>query len=73
MIAADRAAQLHAALETLPERQAEALRLRHLQELANPEIATILEISVEAVESLLSRGKRGLRAALNDQMKEETP
>jgi RNA polymerase sigma-70 factor (ECF subfamily) len=48
----------------LPDRQRQAVILRHLEGLANPEIAAILEISVEAVESLTARGKRGLAAAL---------
>ncbi len=62
-----RVSALHEALATLPERQHQAMVLRHLEELGNPEIAEILEISVEAVESLLSRGKRGLAAALAGQ------
>ncbi|MBR9864393.1 MAG: RNA polymerase subunit sigma, partial [Rhodobacteraceae bacterium] len=35
-----------------------------------PEVAEIMEISVEAVESLLSRGKRGLAQALEAQRME---
>lgn len=64
MIEADRAAALDAALRTLPERQREAVMLRHLEGLANPEIAEIMGIGVEAVESLTARGKRGLMQAL---------
>ena len=55
---------LQTALLALPERQRQAVILRHLEELANPEIAQIMEISVEAVESLTSRGKRALAAKL---------
>ena len=58
---------LEAALGTLPERQKEAVVLRHIEGLANPEIAAIMEISLEAVESLTARGKRALAAALSDQ------
>ena len=58
---------LYQALGTLPERQAQAMSLRHLEELSNPEIAEIMGLSVEAVESLLSRGKRGLKVALQAQ------
>jgi RNA polymerase sigma-70 factor (ECF subfamily) len=36
----------------------------HMEGLANPEIAQILEISTEAVESLTARGKRALAQAL---------
>ncbi|WP_112324069.1 sigma-70 family RNA polymerase sigma factor [Oceanibium sediminis] len=59
-----RAAALEAALETLPDRQRVAITLRHLEERSNPEIAEVMDISVEAVESLLSRGRRALKAAL---------
>jgi RNA polymerase sigma-70 factor (ECF subfamily) len=38
--------------------------LRHIEGLANPEIALIMQIGVEAVESLTARGKRSLTAAL---------
>lgn len=70
LIAQDRANALQAALQTLPLRQRKAVSLRFLQELANPEVAEIMEISVEAVESLLSRGKRGLAEALEAQKME---
>ncbi|WP_424984612.1 RNA polymerase sigma factor [Microbulbifer sp. S227A] len=59
-----RADALQAALETLPDRQREAVVLRHLEGLSNPEIAEIMEISTEAVESLTARGKRALSREL---------
>ena len=52
------------ALATLPERQAQAVALRHLEGLSNPEIAEIMDISVTSVESLTARGKRALAAVL---------
>jgi RNA polymerase sigma-70 factor (ECF subfamily) len=55
---------LQEALMTLPERQRQAVVLRHIEELTNPEIAGIMDISVEAVESLTARGKRTLAKAL---------
>ena len=55
-----------AAMATLPHRQREAVVLCHYQELGNIEAAAALGISVEALESLLSRGRRALRAALSD-------
>ena len=55
-----------AALGALPERQRAAIALVHYQELGNIEAAAVMGISVEALESLLSRGRRGLRAALGD-------
>ncbi len=70
LIEADRAAALEAALLTLPERQREAVVLRHLEGLANPEIAEILGVGVEAVESLTARGKRGLMQALSGRREE---
>ena len=55
---------LQDAINQLPERQREAITLCSLQELSNIEAAEIMDISVEAIESLLSRARRGLRAAL---------
>ena len=59
-----RARALDEALSHLPERQRQAVVLRHIEGLSNPEIATIMEMSVEAVESLTARGKRALSQAL---------
>lgn len=64
MMQASRAAALEAALDGLPDRQRQAVVLRHFEGLSNPEIAAVMEVGVEAVESLLARGKRGLVAAL---------
>ncbi len=58
---------LTAALQTLPERQRQAVVLRHIEGLSNPEIGEILGLGVEAVESLTARGKRALKAALAPQ------
>lgn len=52
------------ALANLPERQAQAVSLRHLEGLTNPEIAEVMDISVRSVESLTARGKRALAALL---------
>ena len=67
MIEADRMAALDAALASLPDRQREAVVLRHIEGMSNPEIAEILQIGVEAVESLTARGKRALAAILSGQ------
>jgi RNA polymerase sigma factor (sigma-70 family) len=60
----DRMAALNAALETLPDRQRQAVVLRHIEGLSNPEIAEVMDIGVEAVESLTARGKRALATAM---------
>lgn len=52
------------ALEKLPERQRMAITLCHYQEMTNIEAAEIMEISVDALESLLARGRRKLRDLL---------
>lgn len=64
---AARAVALDRALSALPERQRQAVVLRHLEGLANPRIAEIMEIGTEAVESLTARGRRALAAALAGQ------
>jgi RNA polymerase sigma-70 factor (ECF subfamily) len=51
-------------LAQLPDRQAQAVSLRHLEGLSNPEIAQIMDISVRSVESLTARGKRALAAIM---------
>ncbi|MGH6998458.1 MAG: RNA polymerase sigma factor [Phenylobacterium sp.] len=55
-----------AAMQRLPDRQREAIVLCHYQELSNIEAAALMGVSVEALESLLGRGRRALRAALAD-------
>jgi RNA polymerase sigma-70 factor, ECF subfamily len=62
-----RARALETALQALPERQRQAVILRHLEGLTNPEIAAIMMVGVEAVESLTARGKRNLSAILAGQ------
>ena len=54
-------------MSTLPENQRLAIQLRHIDELSNPEIAEVMELSVEAVESLSARGKRKLIEILQAQ------
>ena len=62
-----RVAALEAALAELPDRQRQAVVLRHIEGLTNPEIAAVMEIGIEAVESLTARGKRALAAGLSGQ------
>ena len=55
------------AIATLPERQRQALVLRHFEEYSNPEIGEAMDCSVEAVESLLARARRQLARIMEDQ------
>lgn len=64
LLAADVGAAVNGALARLPDRQREAIVLCHYQDLSNIEAAALMEISIEALESLLSRGRRALRLAL---------
>ena len=66
LLAAETGQRVSAALATLAERQREAIVLCHYQELSNIEAASLMGVSVEALESLLSRGRRALRQALAD-------
>lgn len=65
IIEADRMAALNAALGQLPERQRQAVVLRHIESRSNPEIGAIMGLGVEAVESLTARGKRTLAGILS--------
>jgi RNA polymerase sigma-70 factor (ECF subfamily) len=54
------------ALNELPESQRIAITLCYYQGLRNSEAAETMEISVEALESLLARGRRTLKSRLRD-------
>ena len=64
LLAADVGAAVNGALARLPDRQREAIVLCHYQDLSNIEAAELMKVSIEALESLLSRGRRALRLAL---------
>lgn len=66
LMRADLSKRVEAALAALPARQREAIVLCHHQGLGNIEAAQLMEISVEALESLLGRGRRALKASLAD-------
>ena len=59
-----RSAHVRRALSALPERQRTALVLCFFQGFSNQEAAAILDVTVDALESLLSRARRALRADL---------
>lgn len=60
LIAAEALSALDRALAALPERQRQAVVLRHIEGYSNPDIAAMMGCGVEAVESLTARGKRRL-------------
>ncbi|MCP2678664.1 sigma-70 family RNA polymerase sigma factor [Maricaulaceae bacterium NA33B04] len=64
---ADRVRQ---AVGRLPERQRLALELCSFQDHTNIEVANILGVSVEAVESLLARARRTLKQELLDESRD---
>ena len=66
----DSARRVDAALKALPERQRLALVLFHYEGLSQIEVGKTMGISDEAVESLLSRARRSLKAALASEWRE---
>ena len=66
MVTAELSVRVEAAVAALPERQREAVVLCHYQELSNIEAAALMGVSIEALESLLARGRRSLRTVLAD-------
>lgn len=63
---------LHRALDELPERQSTAIVLVHLHGLSGSEAAEVLGVSEEALESLLARARRALKARLSASVAEAT-
>lgn len=64
LVADERRRQVAAALAALPERQRAALVLSYYEGLSNAAAASVLEISVAALESLLVRARRAMRTEL---------
>jgi len=60
-----RAQRVHDEVSLLPERQRAALSLVHFEGLTNIEAAEILQVSVDALESLLARARRTLKERLS--------
>ena len=54
----------------LPERQRLALSLVYFEGLTNIEAAAVLEVSVDALESLLARARRALKDSLSGEWRE---
>lgn len=62
----ENAAVLFNAMKKLPENQQTAFMLQKIESLSNDEIASIMDLSVSAVESLQSRAKQQLRIILRE-------
>ena len=63
----DLGARVDAALKALPERQRLALTLFHFEGMSQIEVGKVLDISDEAVESLLARARRALKKSLQEE------
>lgn len=59
--------RVDAALKTLPDRQRLALTLFHYEGMSQIEVGEVMGISDEAVESLLARARRTLKAELKNE------
>ncbi len=66
-------ARVDAALKSLPDRQRLALSLFHFEGLSQIEVGQVLGVSDEAVESLLARARRALKAQLKDEWQQLLP
>jgi RNA polymerase sigma-70 factor, ECF subfamily len=60
------AERVERALSALPERQRAAITLVHYEGLTGAEASVVLEVTGEALESLLTRGRRALRDRLRE-------
>lgn len=59
-----------ARLAALPERQRQALAMVYFEGMSNIETAAVMDISIEAVESLLARARRSLKDSLSGEWRE---
>lgn len=64
LIAAERRRTVDQALGELPNRQRLAIVLCHYEEMSNAQAAAVMNVSVEALESLLSRARKRLKESL---------
>ena len=69
----DLAARVDEAIKALPERQRLALTLFHYEGMSQIEVGATLGISDEAVESLLARARRAMKAALKNDWQQLLP
>ena len=71
--AEERSKILHEALQTLVESQKIAITLSKIEGFSNKEIASIMEISISSVESLVHRAKKNLHDTLYDYYHDNLP
>ena len=62
--------RIDAAVAQLPDRQRMALALVHFEQMGNIAAAEVMELSVDALESLLARARRRLKEILGPQGRE---
>lgn len=67
MLRRERAERVRTALDRLPRRQRTALVLRHYEGLSYEEIASVMDCSGRAVDSMLTRARRRLHGWLSDE------
>lgn len=63
---AERRERIHRVLRTLPEGQRRALELFHLEDLPYPEVARRLNVPLGTVATWVTRGRRAMAEALED-------
>lgn len=68
LASAEASANIEAKIASLPDRQRMAINLCALEGMGNIEAAKAMEVSVHALESLLSRARRTLRTALAEDL-----
>lgn len=73
LVERDLGARVDKELQALPERQRTALVLCHFEGLSMSDAGEIMGISAEAIESLLARGRRALKLALEDEWRALLP
>jgi len=73
LVERDLGARVDKELQALPERQRMALVLCHYEGMSMLDAGKVMGITAEAIESLLARGRRALRAALADEWRSLLP
>lgn len=68
--AVEAAVRVDAAVRSLPPRQRVAVSLFHFDEMSQREVAQAMDLSEDALESLLARGRRRLRELLKNDWRE---